>query len=266
MRLGKKLSQKRRSIELPFREVQSGTFDHIAFHTTTAAIYSQVQQYIQKSEHSLANSRTMQPQPKRLQIAGSPKCRPPKFGNPPEKSGPAQSAGSTGQTAKAGSRPIEDVACQGCKALAMKMRTMEKRLATLEMVKIRASTLNGREYQIRANISDYVITIKETIQKFLGVENIHLYYKDMWLNPDMKLDAYYTGREADINVVIIKEDTDPPSRPSQTIDPHLAWQPFRGDHEYWSDAETPILLDGDPLTLPQTEATDPWFHPDPPGK
>ena len=97
------------------------------------------------------------------------------------------------------------------------------------------------------------------------------FYKDLWLDPELTLGAYYTGREADINVVIVDENASPPSRPSQIIDPHLTWQPFnslmlsgREYHEYWNETETPIILDGDPQTLPQTPAIEPWFHGLPP--
>ena len=65
---------------------------------------------------------------------------------------------------------------------------------------------------------------------------------------------------AAISVIVVKEDADPPSQPSQTISQHLAWQPVRGDHGYWNDAEAPVIRDGDPLTLPPSEATDSWFH------
>jgi hypothetical protein len=222
----------------------------------------------------------MRPQPKRIQFAGSPKCKPPKLeksteaendDQTPKSTGPVSSTGGAEPSVKSGSVPIENVACPGCKALTIKLRTMEKRLSTLEMVKIKASTLNGQEYQLRANTSDYIVTIKEAILKILNVKNVHLFYKDLWLDPELTLGAYYTGREADINVVIVDENASPPSRPSQIIDPHLTWQPFnslmlsgREFHQYWSDTETPIILDVDPQTLPQTPATDPWFHGLPP--
>ena len=213
----------------------------------------------------------MKAAPKRIQFAGAPgKWKPPELVSNPEVKDEDQSpgsanaqtpsAGSTEPTAKAGSVPIEKVACPGCRALSMKMRAMEKRLATLEMVKIRASTIAGQEFQLRSNTSDYIVTIKDAVQKILNVNNVQLYFKDAWLDPSQTLGAYYTNRDIDINIVIVGEDPSSQNGPSQANDSHLAWQPVRGNHAYWNGVETPVILDGDPQTLPQTEELDPWFH------
>jgi hypothetical protein len=213
----------------------------------------------------------MRAEPKRIQFAGAPKWKPPILASNPEvkdedqspgsaSAQPTPSAGSTEPTAKSGSAPIEKFACSGCRALTIKMRAMEKRLAILEMVKIRATTIAGQEYQLRANIADHVVTIKNAIQKILNVEEVHLYHKDVWLDPNLTLGSFYTNRDIDVTIVVTKGNSSSSEKPPTFVDPHLAWQPYRGDQTHWFGMENPVILDRDPQTLPQTQDLDPWFY------
>ena len=174
--------------------------------------------------------------------------------------------------AKSGSTPVVSMvgACPACKALQIKMKAMEKRIALLEMIKIRATTISGQEFQLRVLSTDYVHVIKETVESILAVEHVHLYYKDSWLDPTVTLGSFYPNRDMDISVVVTNEptadgsiellDSDQlfPEQPTEGINQHLAWQPTRQDNSYWEGENTPIILDNDPRNLPQS-TTEAWF-------
>ena len=213
----------------------------------------------------------MRAEPKRIQFAGAPKWKPPKLTSNPEvkdedqspgsaSAKPTPSAGSVEPTSKAGSVPIRKFACSGCRALTIKMRAMEKRLGILEMVKIRATTIAGQEIQLRANVSDQVEMIKDAVQQILNVEHVHLYFKDVWLDPSLTRGFFYTNCDIDVTIVIEGRDSGSSERPPPIVDPHLAWQPSRGEYIHWCGMEQPVILDRDQQTLPQAQELDPWFH------
>ena len=182
------------------------------------------------------------------------------------------STNSSEDQAKSGSTPVVGMvgACPACKALAIKMKAMEKRIALLEMIKIRATTISGQEFQMRVLSTDYVHVIKETAEKVLAVEHVHLYHRDSWLDPALTLGSFYPNRDMDISVIVTKApnevgsidlpDSDQTSleQPTEGINQHLAWQPTRQDNSYWDGEDTPVILDTDPKNLPQS-TTEAWF-------